>query len=110
MVCYLVQCPQFELLPSPYPAIVTYSLLPSTGIQINHATFSVVGNLTILSLTAGNYLLFVDVWHFRFHTHKGVKNGQPLDVAASNGGAKAVIFVMISQLQQESQTKSTRTP
>ena len=32
MVCYLVQCPQFELLPSPYRAIVTYSLLPSTGI------------------------------------------------------------------------------
>ena len=60
--------------------------------------------------TAGNYLLFVDVWYFRFHTHEGVKNGQPLDVAASNGGAKAVIFVMISQLQQESQTKSTRTP
>ena len=48
--------------------------------------------------TAGNYLLFADVWHFRFHTHEGVKNGQPLDVAASNGGAQAVIFVMISQL------------
>ena len=49
-------------------------------------------------ITGGNYLFFVDVWHFRFHTHKGVKNGQPLDVAASNGGAQAVIFVMISQL------------
>ena len=54
--------------------------------------------LRFLETTAGNYLLFVDVWYFRFHTHEGVKNGQPLDVAASNGGAQAVIFVMISQL------------
>ena len=29
MVCYLVQCPQFELLPSPYRAIVTNSLKKS---------------------------------------------------------------------------------